>query len=714
VNIPETGGVLLVSNHLTWADGVLLSIHCQRDVRLIAYDENIRGGFLKWMAKIFRVIPINYTSGPKALLRSLQTASQALKEGDVVVIFAEGAISRIGVLLPFQRGLLRIIEGTDAPVIPVYLDELWGSVFSFSGGRFFWKVPRKWPYPITIMYGEPIQKPKSVFEVRQAVQELAVDAAEHRKPRMRALPRRFIRECRRKLWKLKVADSTNQELTGGSLLTRSLVLRRLLGRTLAADEKMVGVYLPSSSGGVIVNAALALMRRVAVNLNYTMSSSDLQAQIELCGIKHVLTSRKFIEKIPLETTAQLVYLEDFAPQVTGLDKFIAATQAFALPAIVLEHWLGLHHIQPDDILTVIFTSGSTGEPKGVCLTHHNVASNIDAIDQLFDLSAKDMLLGVLPFFHSFGYTGTLWTVLSLKARGVYHYNPLDARVVGKMCEKYGVTITMTTPTFLRTYIKRCEKEQFAKIDLVVTGAERLPPDVADAFEQKFGVRPSEGYGTTELSPLASVNVPDHRGSNFVQQGSKPGTVGRPVPGVTAKVVDPETNAELGPNEPGMLLIRGSNVMQGYLHRADRTAQVVRDGWYVTGDIARIDDEGFITITDRLSRFSKIGGEMVPHIKIEELLTKILTEPEDEGPELRAVVTAVSDDKKGERIVVIHKPLSKTIEQVCQELAEAGLPNLWIPSPENFVAVEEIPVLGTGKLDLKGVKALAQERLGAHV
>jgi acyl-[acyl-carrier-protein]-phospholipid O-acyltransferase/long-chain-fatty-acid--[acyl-carrier-protein] ligase len=682
--IPEKGGALLVANHVSWLDGLIVAISCPRHVRLIAFDENLKSWCIRWLSETFQTIPINATKGPKALLRSLQVANEAVRNGDLVCIFAEGGISRIGQLLPFQRGLMRIVEGTGAPVIPVYLDELWGSIFSFSEGKFFWKWPRQFPYHLSVVFGRPIREPKSVHEVRQAVVDLGAEAAEKRKPREVSLPRQFIRQCQKSLFRSKAVDSTGQNLTGGQLLMRSLILKQILHRAVLArheqQEKMVAVLLPPSIGGLLVNAALPLLRRVPVNLNYTSSEKDLNAQLKQCEIRHVLTSRKFMERVNLTLNAELIYLEDFKDQVTALDKLIAACEAYLIPAFLLERFWGLTRVKPDDLFTVVFTSGSTGEPKGVMLSHHNVASNIRAIDQLFDLKATDVLAGVLPFFHSFGFTGTLWTVLALRAKGVYHYNPLDARVIGKLCQDHGVTILMSTPTFLRTYLKRCDKTQMHKLDLVVTGAERLPPDLAQAFSEKFGVQPSEGYGTTELSPVAAVNVPDHRAATFVQQGTKLGTVGRPLPEVTAKVVHPETGANLGIDEPGLLLIKGPNVMLGYLHQPEKTAQVIRDGWYVTGDIARIDEDGFIQITDRQSRFSKIGGEMVPHLKIEELLHRILALPEDEGPELRAVVTAVPDEKKGERLVVIHKPLSKPVEQICQELADAGLPTSGSPAP----------------------------------
>jgi len=604
---------------------------------------------------------------------------------------------------------LRIVKDTHVPVVPVYLDGLWGSIFSFSGGKFFWKRPRAWPYPVDIHFGPPLTGASEIGEVRRAVEEIGTAATIKRIARMPIVTRSFIRRAKQRKRISKIADSMGADLSGGETLLRSLVLRRLLRReVLAPDETHVGVLLPPSAGGVVVNAALALDRRVSVNLNYTLSSESLNKCLELAGVKHVLTSRKFWDKMNFDLQAKIVFLEDFKDRATVLDKAAAGLQTYAIPAGWLERWLGLHRVRPDDVMTIIFTSGSTGTPKGVMLTYANVESNVEAIEQVVHLTSKDVVIGILPFFHSFGFTVTLWTVLGLDVKGIYHFNPLDARQIGKLCHTHKGTVLLSTPTFLRGFLRRVEREEFASLDVVVTGAEKLPKDLCDAFEEKFGIRTAEGYGTTELSPLVSVNVPPSRSLGSDQVDRKEGTVGRPIPGVSAKIVDLESGQTLSTGKPGMLWIKGPNVMKGYLHRPDLTAEVIRDGWYMTGDIAVLDEDGFITITGRESRFSKIGGEMVPHIQIEEELNRIIGAGEDAG--LQAVITAVPDPKKGERLIVVHRPLPKTPAELQQALSAAGLPNLYIPSPDSYVQVEELPILGTGKLDLKAVKQIALDRI----
>ena len=367
-------------------------------------------------------------------------------------------------------------------------------------------------------------------------------------------PRKFLRICRGSLRRAKLADSSGVELTGAGLLTRTLILRRLLRREVLgsnADEKHVGLLIPPSVGAAVTNAAVSLDGRIAVNLNYTVSSDVINACISQCRIRHVLTSRRAMEKLDLKIDAELVYLEDFKEKVTLADKLAAAAQTWLLPAAALERWLRLTRIDPRDVLTVIFTSGSTGLPKGVMLTHHNVGTNIEGFNAIINLQRRDVLVGILPLFHSFGFTVTLWTVLTLQPKGIYHYSPLEARQIGKLCRQHGATILIATPTFLRSYVRRCQREDFAAMEVVITGAEKLPPELAGLFEQKFGVRPVEGYGTTELSPVVGANIPPSRVTGTTPHGCREGTIGRPLPGVLAKTVDLDTGEDLGAGRSGI-------------------------------------------------------------------------------------------------------------------------------------------------------------------
>jgi acyl-[acyl-carrier-protein]-phospholipid O-acyltransferase/long-chain-fatty-acid--[acyl-carrier-protein] ligase len=702
-NLPEEGGALLVANHVSWLDGVLLLATSSRPIRLLIDSEWVQGRGSRWLARTMGAIPVR--PAPKAAWTAISVARKALDDNELVCIFPEGVMTRSGQLQAFKPGLMAIVRGTQAPLIPVYLDELAGSIFSYRGGKSAWWWPWQWPIPVSIWFGPRIPRPGDVHQVRQAVQDLGAEAVQGRAIRSITPPRAMLRACRAALFRKKVADSSGAELTGGSLLMRALIVRRVLQREVLGDEPHVGILLPPSVGGVVVNAAVALAQRIAANLNYTLSSDALNACLVTADIRHVLTSRKVTEKLDLSIDAEVIYMEDLRDKVTLADKIIAAAEAYLLPASILERLFGLHTADSDDVLTVIFTSGSAGDPKGVLLIHHNIASNVEAIDQTIHLRRDDTIVGILPFFHSFGYTVTLWGVLNLDLQGIYHFSPIDARAVGKLCRRHHGTVMLSAPTFLRAYLKRCPPEDFASLDVVVTGAERLPPEVADAFEKRFGTRPIEGYGTTELSPVVSVNVPPSR-TLGAEVDRKEGSVGRPMPGISAKTANPDTLEDLPAGETGMLLIKGPNVMKGYLGMPEKTAEVIRDGWYVTGDVATIDRDGFIRITGRLSRFSKIGGEMVPHVNVEQQLQELVADGDDS--EMKVVVTSVPDARKGERLVVLHTQLPMAADALCRKLAEAGMPNLWIPSPDSFHQVPEIPLLGSGKLDLRSARQQAEE------
>lgn len=705
-NFPLTGGAVVVSNHQSWIDGILLLWMLPRNIRFVVDGENFSSGPFKWIGNAFDTIFM--ASNPKSIGRALVTAREALRAGQVVGIFPEGALSRTGHLQAFRPGLGKIVKGTDAVLVPVYLHGMWGSVFSYSGGKFFFKIP--WPLrrKLTLYIDPPVPATLPTDRLRSQVLVLSARAASEQRDQFPILPSEIIRVWRKTGGKLKAADSSGTEVSGRQMLIRTLALRRMLRREVfAIDESTVGILLPPSVAGVVVNVAMALDRRVTANLNYTVTSQVLNECIALAKIRTVLSSAKFLEKVSFDLNARVILLEDLKDKVSRSDKLVAAVQAVLLPAILLDRILGLHRIAPDDLLTLIFTSGSTGVPKGVMLTHANISHNVEVVRQAVRLNGEDVVIGVLPFFHSFGYTVTLWGVMALGPAGIYHYNPLEARQIGKLSERYGGTVLLGTPTFLRGYLKKIEPEQFAQLSVVVVGAEKMPPDLFEAFEKRFGIRPVEGYGTTELSPLVSVNCPPARSVVRHQIDRLEGSVGRPLPGVAAKIVSPDQlDTQLATGEDGMLLIAGPNVMRGYLGQDELTAKVIRDGWYVTGDIAHEDDLGFIHITGRQSRFSKIGGEMVPHIRIEEELAACLSEGEQDD-QLRVCVTAVPDPKRGERLVVLHLPTPKTVDEMRQSLSHAGLPNLFLPSPDSFFQVEAIPVLGTGKLDLRGTRELAE-------
>ena len=702
-NLPIEGPALLIPNHVTWADALLLTATNQRRIRFVMERSIYNTPLLRGLFRLMGVIPVSSTDGRKEIVEFIKRARTALDEGYMVCIFAEGALTRNGMLREFRGGFERIVKDSGYPIIPVYIGGAWGSILSYAYGRLLSRPPALSPYRVGILFGTPMPATSTAMEVRQAVMELSCDWFESRKPSRKPLGEYFASAAREHWGRPAIADTFGKSLTYGRTLAGALALAKTLETRTSAPTGHVGILLPSSVGGVLANLALSLMGKIPVNLNYTASEESLRSAVSQCGIITIVTSRAFLEKVPaLPRLEGMIMLEDILPAITAGDKLLALLKARLLPARMLCCREGF---DADRVATVIFSSGSTGEPKGVMLTHHNIMSNIEALRMVFRVNLNDNICSALPFFHSLGFTGTIWFPLVSGFSAAYHPNPMDGEKIAQVVREHKSTLLLATPTFLLAYLRRAKKEDFASLRLVVTGAEKLKAKVADAFQEKFGIRPMEGYGATELSPVITLSLPDVKIDGVEQHGAKEGSVGHPVPGVAIRVVDPETNGLRKPGEGGLILVKGPNVMLGYLGRSDKTAEVLRDGWYVTGDIGVMDDDGFIRITDRLSRFSKIGGEMVPHGVVEDELHNRL------GQTGVVAVTAVPDEKKGEKLVVIYAREAADAETLQRHVAESTLPNLWKPGRDCYLEVESLPILGTGKLDLKGIKEIALAALG---
>lgn len=708
-HVPREGGALLVPNHVSFIDGFLLIASLDRPVRFVVDERYADHPLFKPFMKRLKVIPISSAGSPRMILRALRSAGHALDDGELVCIFPEGQITRTGTLLPFRRGFERMMKGRTVPIIPVHLDRVWGSIFSFNRGRFLWKIPELFPYPITVSFGVPLPPNTAADTVRGKIRELGEAAWQLRKPNRRPLHREFIRSMRRYPFRLAMADQNRPRVSSLQALIGSIVLARTL-RPYWQDQDHVGVLLPPTVAAALVNVAVALCGKTIVNLNYTVGKSGLEAAVRLASLRTILTSRTFVEKAKLELPegASVIWLEDVAMTISTGQKAVATLLALFAPCRLIERACGqLTPLTPDSLATIIFSSGSTGEPKGVMLSHFSVDANCQGATQVLHLYQDERVLGILPFFHSFGYM-VFWFVMFNNAAMIFHPSPLDVTAIGELVRQYRITFVVITPTFLQLYARRCTPEQFSSVRVILTGAEKLPARLAQSIEDKFGIGPIEGYGVTECAPVIAVNCPDFRAAGYYQPASRRGTVGQPLPGVSVLIVDPDSYVPLPTGTPGMLLVKGPNVMNGYLGRGDLTAQAMRDGWYITGDIASLDEDGFLTITDRLSRFSKIGGEMVPHGKVEEALQQAA------GADSQVfAVTGLPDEKKGERLAVLHTVDEGLISDILAKLSTTGLPNLFIPSRSQFVKVEALPVLGTGKLDLRGVKRIAMERLASR-
>ncbi len=700
-NLPREGGGLLVANHVSRSDALIVLASQQRRIRFLMERSIYESHPAKFLFRLMRVIPISVDDGPKELLRSFHLARQAMDDGYLVCIFAEGALTRNGQMQAFKPGLERMLKGTNHPVFPVHLGGIWGSRFShyrsIIRGR---KAPVRWRYPVTLAVGRAMPTHSTAWQLRQAVQDLGTVHYEQKKGPDRSIGRHFVRSARRYFRRRAMGDTTGKELTYGKLLISSLVVARLLRRELAG-EKHIGIIIPPSVGGSVFNIALVLSGKVPVNLNFTASAAALQSSIRQAGITTVITARKVKEKLPdVPWPEHTLFVEDLAARITGIDKVVSMAKALLLPV----RWIvPSHDLQGDEVLTIMFSSGTTGEPKGVVLSHHNILSNVESLCEVFRPDHELHLYATLPIFHSFGFTAGIFFPLLAGLQVSYHTSPLDTAKVVQDIHRRACNVLFTTPSFLGSYMRKAERHELQSLKYVLVGAEKLNRQLAEAFHEKFGIQPLEGYGTTEMAPVVALNLPNIPDSN--QLGHKPGSIGRPLPGIATRVVHPETGDELGPDTAGMLLVKGPNRMLGYLNRDDLTRNALKDGWYVTGDVARIDEDGFIFITDRLFRFSKIAGEMVPHIAIEEAISSAL-----QLIETSVAVTSIPDERKGERLALLYMESHVDRIRIKQALDQSSLPNLWKPSESMFIKVEKLPMTSTGKIDVSRLRSIAKSAI----
>jgi acyl-[acyl-carrier-protein]-phospholipid O-acyltransferase/long-chain-fatty-acid--[acyl-carrier-protein] ligase len=704
--LPATGGVLLLPNHISYIDAVILQLACPRPIRFLVYDQIYRARYLHWGLRLLGAIPIS----PKIARTAIETAVNALARGEVVCLFPEGALTRTATLQKLNRGYELIARKAHVPVMPVWLENVWGSIFSYYGGNFFWKLPRVVPLSVWIYFGAPISAAQAKPEVvRRSLYDLSEAAFQARPELQSHVGYESLRGLRKRFFTTVIVDAHagNRALTGGELLAVGIVLSFWLRKNV--PEKRVGIVLPTGIGATIANLGLVLAGKIPVNLNFTAGRAANEAAIARAGIQRLITAPAVTEQIKdfpwLENRIDIGELiKGFPP--AKLKRW--GLVAWLAPLSVLRRWLHVPKKGDREEAALLFTSGSAGEPKAVVLTHRNILANTAQIGAVLGRIHLESILGSLPVFHSFGFTVTFWWPLLGGPRVVTYPNPLDAPKLVETIERHKLQLLITTPTFLRAFLRKAKAEQLRSLKMVVTGAEKLPLDVLREFEAKFGIQVSEGYGMTEASPVVAVNLFDEPPSKMNPDGvlgRKVGSVGRMVPGLTARIRDADTGEDLNIFQSGMLWLRGANVFEGYFKETDQTKAVLQEGWYKTGDVGRLDEDGFLFIEGRMSRFSKIAGEMVPHMTVEQKITEALDlhPAHGEGPAI--AVVGVPDDKRGESLIVLATvPVEQA--ELRKKLVAMGLPNLWIPKVVKQVAA--IPILATGKLDLRACQKLAVE------
>ena len=705
-NIPADKGILLLGNHVSFLDWAILQMAYPKQIRFVMERSYYEKWYLKPFFDFFGVIPIS-SRGSKG---ALALVTEALNRGETVALFPEGHLSRNGHLSAFQRGFevaTKEVEG--AVIVPFYLRGLWENNFSHASQ----KMKRNRNKDISVTFGTIQDIHSGAKEVKKAVFDLSVESWEHYANTLPVLQKAWIRSAKESGTKLCMADSTGVEVNGDRFITGTVMIASQLKQKLQESQN-IGVLLPTSVGGSMGNMALLSLGKTVVNLNYSSGEVSLLHALKIANITNVVASKQFVTKLKAKgfdltevlNTVEVIYLEDIKEKMSKVKSILMLGAVKVFPSWVLS-LLYVKDANLDDTAAILFSSGSEGTPKGIELSHRNMMGNIKQAITLINPQDEDVMLGTLPIFHSFGLTVTTLLPLIEGIPVVCHPDPTDGFGIGKIAAKYEASMLFATATFFRLYTrnKKLNPLMFKHLRMVIAGAEKLPQEIRDNFKKKFGHDIYEGYGATETTPVASINIPDvlMQDNWKVQVGQKVGTVGLPVPGSSFKIVDPESFEELDTKEEGMILIGGTQIMKGYIGDPEKTDSVIKeiDGirWYVTGDKGRIDEDGFLTIVDRYSRFAKVAGEMVSLGLVEGEVAKVLGEND------QVSVVALPDIKKGEKLVLLLEGEIE-LDALKENIKSIEMNPLFVPS--EYFKVEELPKLGTGKADFKGAKKLAFE------
>ncbi len=606
-NIPEQGGVLLLGNHISWIDWAILQIACPRPVQFVMLKSIYQRWYLKWFFKLFGCIPIE--SGPSSK-GALESVTELLNRGRVVCLFPEGAISRNGHLGEFRRGYERAAQAADEGVViqPFYLHGLWGSQFSRSSERL--KRAGSRSRDLIVAFGETLHRNTPAEVLKRRVFDLSITSWHHYVEGLPSLPEAWIDTAKSRGGELSLVDTeSKQTLSASQLLSAAIAFARRIA--YLSPERNIGLLLPTGAAGVITNMAVLLRGKTIVNLDYTAEPAAFASAVAQADIRTLYTSRQFLEKLKArgvdfsDTLVDLdvIYLEELRATITKPESALTLLAVKSLPAGLLKLFY-CRARSAQETAAILFSSGSEGKPKGIQLSHRNIMANLKQIAQVLNAEDEDVVLASLPSFHAFGLTVTQLMPLVEGMPIVCHPDPTDVLGAAQAIAKHRATLLCGTSSLLRLYCRdnKIHPLMLDSLRLVVAGAEKLNSDVREAFKLKFNKDILEGYGVTETTPVASINLPDRMDLEYlqVQQGNKPGTVGMPLPGASFKIVDPGTLAELPAGEAGMILIGGVQVMQGYLKEPNKTAEVIAKiddtRWYVTGDKGYLDDDGFLTIS----------------------------------------------------------------------------------------------------------------------
>lgn len=703
-NMPSSGGVLLLGNHTSFLDWAFIQIASPRPVRFVMERAIYEKWYLKWILKHLGLIPIARGASKDALAQ----IHSALKQGDVVALFPEGALSRNGQLGKFHTGFERAARESGCVIIPFFIRGLWGTKVSYANDH-FQALSRKHHRSISLVFGSTMPDDATATAVKQAVTHLSVIAWRQFAEQLQPIPHEWIRRSKKMLSQTAIIDSLTGKMNYAKLMALVFHLTKKLSSSVNSQQ-CVGVLLPTSAAGIAANLSLWCLGKTVVNLNYTAGATNIQHAIADADISAIITSRTFIKRLRAKgfdlddvlATCNVVYIEDQIKIHDKLQLLKLLVLIIVAPTWLLV-WRYCQRQQADAVAAILFSSGSEGKPKGVMLTHRNIVSNIKQVADVFDIQATDTILSCLPLFHAFGLTATSLMPVIEGIPAVCHADPTDAKAIGRLVYKYQCSVMCSTSSILGLYSRNPKmlSQMLAPLRFVIAGAEKLSESVAQQFKKKFNVNVYEGYGATELSPVASTNLPDVLSAKdwHMHKGTEPGTVGLPLPGTAFSIVDPSSLAPLPIGEAGLILVSGPQLMKGYLNHSEKTQSVLCDidgtTWYKTGDKGFLNAEGFLTIVDRYSRFAKIAGEMVSLVAVEQKILSLLAQPDAD-----VLAVTIKDDKKGESICVLHNLIDTDLKLF---LLNTDLEKIFLPSVCFYV--EELPKLGSGKKDYSRAKSM---------
>ncbi|RDU66494.1 acyl-[ACP]--phospholipid O-acyltransferase [Helicobacter didelphidarum] len=749
-NIPQDGGVLLLGNHISFIDWAIVQMALPKKVYFVMEKSIYSRWYIKFFLDFFAVIPVS-TLASRGAIEQIQ---QRLTNGDIVCLFPEGVISRHGHLNEFKGGFEKIARGVEtdkAVILPFYIRGMWGSIFSRSNEQFRERKKSFTKRNVSIAFGGPIDLHTSKDKIKAKVFEMSFKAWEHQCQNFSTLAGSFIESCKRGGGEIAVVDMQSGGMSYRRLLTLCVMLsqdmKELSFQSLpkktnpcSLPNDCIGVMLPASLAGIICNFSTIISGKIVVNLNFTAGENAIQSAIQAAHISHIYTSRQFLEKLKNKgiefdfSNVTLHYMEDIVEDIKKQKAIFIANLLFvSIAPTWLLKLLFAKESNIHSVCAILFSSGSEGKPKGVMLSHINIMSNIAQIADVIHAKNDDCILSSLPPFHAFGLTVTTFMPLIENMLAVTCPDPTDSIAVAKAIALNKVTIMCATSTLLGIYARnpKIDRVMFDSIRITVAGAEKLKNEVRENFTMKFNKTIYEGYGATETTPVASVNLPDEFDATYwqIHKASKLGSVGMPLPGTAVRIVDYETLEELPTGEQGLILIGGHQIMVGYLNDVEKTNEVIVElhgiRWYKSGDKGYLDTDGFLHITDRYSRFAKIGGEMISLSSIEEEIAKVFKHKEISN-EVKICAVALDDSKKGEKVVLLIE-IPKTLESLYnttnpheqqvessdihkgEQLIDIIKKSDIIPlkKPSEYYFVEKIPVLGSGKIDLKTSKELAE-------